>query len=490
MNVYLVVGRRSEWPFETPGVTLVTARDYLCDPGYAEAGPARVFNLCRTDRYQGRGYYVSLVAEARGHRPAPEVKTIEDAQAGDPATLVAGRTNDPVQWLLNGETNDTIEVRAFFGRDPEGRRDALAGQLFSLVDAPLIHARFERNRGAWALSQVRLLSPSNLDADELAFAAAAAAGHFTPDKFRNRNTRKPVIALLYDADEPDPPSNASALAHFRQAAQSLGMDAETITKRDGDRIPSFDALFIRDTTHVNHYTYQFARRAQAEGLVVIDDPESIMKCTNKVYLQELLARHRIAMPRTIIVHADNADQIAATLGFPCIVKQPDSSFSRGVAKVGSKEQLAQVLDDYFAQSELVVAQEWLPTEFDWRVGVLDGRALYVCKYLMAPGHWQVVKREAGRMLEGVTMAMAVGEAPHIVVDTAVKAARLIGDGLYGVDLKQVGDRCCVIEVNDNPNIDAGNEDGILKDALYREVMGVFLRRIRERSRAVRDRVRP
>jgi glutathione synthase/RimK-type ligase-like ATP-grasp enzyme len=86
----------------------------------------------------------------------------------------------------------------------------------------------------------------------------------------------------------------------------------------------------------------------------------------------------------------------------------------------------------------------------------------------------------------VTMAMAVGEAPQVVVDTAVNAARLIGDGLYGVDLKQVGDRCYVIEVNDNPNIDAGNEDGVLKDALYREVMGVFLRRIRERGHAARD----
>jgi glutathione synthase/RimK-type ligase-like ATP-grasp enzyme len=101
---------------------------------------------------------------------------------------------------------------------------------------------------------------------------------------------------------------------------------------------------------------------------------------------------------------------------------------------------------------------------------------------MAPGHWQVIKRERGRKLEGATIALAVGEAPAVVVNTAVRAANLIGDGFYGVDLKQVGDRCYVIEVNDNPNVDAGNEDGVLKDALYREIMGVFLRRIRERDR--------
>jgi hypothetical protein len=118
------------------------------------------------------------------------------------------------------------------------------------------------------------------------------------------------------------------------------------------------------------------------------------------------------------------------------------------------------------------------------VGVLDGRALYVCKYMMAPGHWQVIKREPGRKLEGATIPLTVGETPEVVVKTAVHAASVIGDGLYGVDLKQVGDRCYVMEVNDNPNIDAGNEDGVLKEALYREVLGVFLRRIRERGSPV------
>ena len=63
---------------------------------------------------------------------------------------------------------------------------------------------------------------------------------------------------------------------------------------------------------------------------------------------------------------------------------------------------------------------------------------------------------------------------------AVRAANLVGRGLYGVDLKQVEDRCYLIEVNCNPNLDAGNEDQVLGEALYREVVGVFARRIWER----------
>ena len=68
------------------------------------------------------------------------------------------------------------------------------------------------------------------------------------------------------------------------------------------------------------------------------------------------------------------------------------------------------------------------------------------------------------------------------MQTALKAANLIGDGLYGVDLKQIGTQCYVIEVNDNPSIDAGYEDAVLKTALYRDIMGVFLQRVEARKR--------
>jgi glutathione synthase/RimK-type ligase-like ATP-grasp enzyme len=265
----------------------------------------------------------------------------------------------------------------------------------------------------------------------------------------------------------------------------VGLECELITRGDIGRLTEFDALFIRDTTYASHYTYRFSRRAAAEGLVTIDDPDSILKCNNKVYVAELLARHNVPTPKTLVVHRDNVDQIVAYLGLPCVLKQPDSSFSLGVTKVEAEDELPAKAGVLLEKSEMIIAQEWLPTEFDWRVGVLDRRPLFVAKYVFPAGHWQVIRRDEQRrkLEEGPTLAVSVGEAPQEVVTTAVKAANLIGDGFYGVDLKQVGERCRVIEVNDNPNVDAGNEDGVLKDALYREVMGVFLRRIEERKRS-------
>jgi glutathione synthase/RimK-type ligase-like ATP-grasp enzyme len=272
-----------------------------------------------------------------------------------------------------------------------------------------------------------------------------------------------------------------------RAAEGLGLATELITRDDYARIAEFDGLFIRATTRVNHYTYRFARRAAAEGLVVIDDPDSIVRCANKVYLAETLARHRVPTPRTLIVHRGNIRDIIPALGLPCVLKQPDSAFSRGVYKVDTPEALAARVEQLLGQSELIIAQSFQPTDFDWRVGVLDHEPLYVCRYYMAHRHWQIIKRTAGdsRRIEGDSDTLAVEDAPPGVLRSATRAARLMGRGLYGVDLKQSGRRCWVIEVNDNPNIDAGIEDQVLQEALYRRIMQHFLERIEQRKNARR-----
>jgi glutathione synthase/RimK-type ligase-like ATP-grasp enzyme len=483
MNVFLVVNHQRDWPVDIPGASVISARQYLTDPAYSENRPARVLNLCRTDRYQGRGYYVSLLAEARGHRPLPEVKTIGDLQANPPASLQSGAFNDHVQRALAHCAEDKCVIDAYFGRDPLRRHDALSQQLFAALRAPLLRASFTRN-GQWRLAEVHVLSATDIEPEHHVFVTEAATDYITRNRARMRDSPSstPSLAILHTEDEPDPPSNQEALEKFRAMARTLGMRAEFVRRDEIHRLSEFDALFIRDTTAVNHYTYQFARRAAAEGLVVVDDPDSILKCTNKVYLNELLSRHRVLTPKTLMVHRDNIDQIVPMLGLPCILKQPDSAFSLGVSKIQSPAELRACVDKLFAKSDLVIAQEWLPTAFDWRVGVFDRRVLYVCKYFMAPGHWQVIKREADRKLEGSTLAMTVGEAPENVVKTALRAANLVGDGFYGVDIKESNNQCYVMEVNDNPNVDAGNEDGVLKDALYRDIMGVFMRRIQERKR--------
>jgi glutathione synthase/RimK-type ligase-like ATP-grasp enzyme len=485
MRVLFVVDRPQQWPFEIPGSGVVTAHAYLTDAAYSNGIEAQVVNLCRADRYQGRGYYVSLLAEARGHRPMPDVKTVEDLHSDAQVRAIAAQVQELAQGAIQHRGTDLIELDAYFGGDPAGLHGALAQQLFTLAKAPLLRAHFRRAHGEWRLEKIAAIGVAEVPARHRAFLLEAATRFVTGDTRpapAAAQMRRPCLAILRDPQEVDRPSNDEALRKFIGVAPVVGLRAELIGPDDIEQLPGFDALFIRTTTSVNHYTYEFARRAESLGLPVIEDPESIVRCTNKVYLGELMAQHRIPTPRTITVHRDNLEQVVPQLGLPCILKQPDGGFGLGVQKIESEEQLTQCATQLFANSELLVAQEWLPTEFDWRVGVFDGRPLFVAQYRMAPGHWQIIKRDEGERVDGETVAMSVGEAPEVVISTAVRAANLIGSGLYGVDLKQSGDNCYVIEINDNPNIDAGNEDQVLGDALYREILGVFARRIREKRK--------
>ncbi len=468
MKALIVVDREQDWPHDIPGAVVASARGYLTGPAASSSGGERVINLCQLEPPQSTGYYVSLLAEARGHQPLPSARTIEDLHAS-PTTvpLLAD-----IEKLVQEGQAPRLEIRSYFGVDPEGRHEAVSQRLFALLRAPLLRAVFLRDGATWTLERLRPLAPREVP-DRHRAALMRAATQFISGRHS--------IAILHTPGEPLPPSNPAALRHFVAAAEALGMRAEIIDRHAIERLAEFDALFIRDTTFLNHYTYEFAQRAAALGLVVVDDPQSILQCNNKVYLNELLTRHGIPVPRTRTAHRDNLDELAASLGLPCILKQPDGGFSLGVRKASSEAELRSHALALLENSELIIAQEFLPTPFDWRVTVLDRRVLFVCKYFMAPDHWQVHKYEPGRHLEGRTEALSVGEAPQTVVKTALRAANLIGDGLYGVDLKQIGSQCYVIEINDNPNIDAGNEDGVLKDALYREVMGVFLRRITERQ---------
>jgi glutathione synthase/RimK-type ligase-like ATP-grasp enzyme len=486
VSILIVVDNPRDWPLDIPGVSVVSARAYLTDPAYGEGHPVKAFNLCRSYRYQSLGYYVSLLAEARGHKPLPRVSTMEDLQSQNLVRLLTEDLDELVQKSLAPIKSDSFELSIYFGRNVASRHEALSHRLFSRLQAPLLRAHFERRRDRWHLRSVRAIAASDIPSPHHDFVVEAATAYFMGH--RRLVPKRPAprfdLAILHDPDNPEPPSNARAMQQFEKAAGEVGLAVELITRADLGRLTEFDALFIRDTTYPNHYTYRFSRRAAAEGLVVIDDPDSILRCNNKVYLAELLTRHNIPAPRTLMVHHGNVGQIIPGLGLPCVLKQPDSSGSLGVARVESESELLTKVDALLQKSELIVAQEWLPTEFDWRIGILDRRPLFVCKYFMAAGHWQIVRREPGHRgyEEGQVQAMAVAEAPEEVVKLALKAANLIGDGLYGVDIKQVGNRCYVIEVNDNPNVDAGNEDGVLKDALYREIMGSFVRRIEARKR--------
>jgi glutathione synthase/RimK-type ligase-like ATP-grasp enzyme len=485
MSGIVVVDGREDWPVVIPGVEVITAWEYLTREEHTGNRGARIYNLCRELEYQSSGYYVSLLAGARGHKVLPDITTVQDLKLAESPRVLNDEVEEWVQRSLARIGSSEYILNVYFGQTLAKRHERLARALFNLFPAPLLHAKFVHQGGDWRVTVLGPMALGEVPASHYDFMLEAARAYFArrrQPRVRRESSRYD-LAILVNDEEKEPPSNSKALKKFENAAEDLGFSVEFIDKTDYGQVAEFDALFIRETTAVNHHTYRFARRADREGLVVVDDPLSILRAANKVFLAQLMDRHRISQPKTLIIHRANLSEVGKQLGFPCVLKQPDSQFSKGVIKVEDEADLKRVTRELLERSDLIVAQSFEPTEYDWRVGVLDGQPLYACRYYMATDHWQVVKRGAdGRMHEGTHQTIDVREAPPQVLNVAVQAARAVGGGLYGVDLKQFGDRCKVIEVNDNPNMDHGVEDLVLGDALYRKVMEHFLARLEARTR--------
>jgi glutathione synthase/RimK-type ligase-like ATP-grasp enzyme len=480
MAVVIVTDNQQDWIQGIPDTEIVDPREYLTSSEWNRRRNVKLYNLARAYSYQSLGYYVSLLAEARGHRPFPSVITIQDLNQSQAVRLVPQELEDLINKCLAPLQSDHFSLSVYFGRNLADRYNRLARELANLFQAPLLRFEFSR-RKKWRLRGARAIGLQDIPASHRPFVSEQAQRHFTKgsNSARKRASFRFDMAIFHNPQEGAlAPSDEKALQKMIKAAATVGINAELLTIEDAGRLLEFDALFLRETTAVNHHTYRLARKAEREGLVVMDDPRSILQCANKVYLAELLQKAKLPIPKTIVAHRGNTDLIAAELGFPCVLKRPDSAFSQGVVKVANAEELATQLDHFFADSELVVAQGYMRTDFDWRIGILDRRPLFACKYHMARGHWQIIKQDAdakGRF--GKVETFPVELAPRKAVALAQKAADLIGDGLYGVDIKEADGQFVVIEINDNPNIDSGVEDSILREDLYRRIMESFLRRI-------------
>ena len=481
MATLVVVNNPRNWPLKVPGVEVVAARSYLTDPAYSRLENTKVFNLCRSYTYQSIGYYVSLLAEARGHKPLPNVPTMLDMKSQTIVRFVSEDLDSLIQKSLGTIRSHEFTLSIYFGKNLAKTYDRLSMALFKLFPSPLLRAHFVRQTN-WELKRIGPIPASEIPEDHRAFVIQVMKEYFASNRqvVARRETPRYHLAILYNPAEASKPSDERAIQKFVKAAESLDLGVEIISREDYGRLAEFDALFIRETTNVNHHTYRFARRAVAEGLVVVDHPEDILRCGNKVYLAELLERNKIPTPPTRIVHSlEQVDMLIEELGLPLILKQPDSAFSIGVHKVEDADGLHRQIARMLVDSDLIIAQQFLPTPYDWRVGIFDGQPLFVCRYHMAKSHWQIVERKSSEDAEvfGRVETIPLETAPRKVVRAALKAANLIGNGLYGVDLKEAAGEVRVIEVNDNPNIDAGYEDAILKDELYLQIMRIVVKRL-------------
>lgn len=439
----------------------------------------KVINLCHSYDYMSKGYYCSLMAEARGQRCIPSADNI--------ITMKWSRLSKDLKDELNGLLAKYYKAQLgvqiaktflfIFGRSEEPKLEFLSRKIFDELRFPLLSVELKHNGEQWVIGHIESLALKNLPSQkqEIFESALLAYTGKAWSSTRKKAQEKFWLGILYNPKEALPPSDKGALGNFLRVAKKKNVYAELITKDDISSLLEYDALFIRETTAIDHHTYRFAYKAESEGIPVIDDTASIVRCSNKVFLYELMRAHNIAVPETTLIDNKSWKTIDWNCHEPMVLKVPDGAFSKGVVKVDGEAEYKAAAKSLFKRSDVLLMQEFMHSDYDWRIGVLGGEPLFACRYYMAEGHWQIVNHNAKTRKKSVGYheTLKLEDVPKPVMDAALKAARLMGNGLYGVDLKENDQGVFVIEINDNPNIDKGVEDTVEGDLLYERIIDHF-----------------
>lgn len=455
---------------------------YLRDYPKLHEKRLRIVNLCDTRRYLSQGYYCSLLAESRNHEVIPSVHMINTLRHGEEQGIWF---SDSTAELSEALTEEQTELILCMGEVSDPRFKKLATSVFRRYPVPLLLIGIVCEEKSFRV-QLRRIGLADLNGDDLAFCIQILKEHarISWRKQSKGKTHRWDMALLVNPLETNPPSNTGAINQFVKAGRKLGIHVDVVTAADMLHINHYDALFIRETTAVDHHTYRLACSAAANNLVVFDDPDSILRCCNKVFLHDAFSYQNVLSPKTLFISrsdAETIEHIESEFAYPMVIKMPEGSFSNGVFKADSRQELSQKLTDLLEKSALVLVQEFLYTDHDWRIGILNGRALYACRYHMAKNHWQIYNHKSKRNFSGGFDTLPTFEVPKVVLNAALKAAGVVGKGLYGIDIKLYDKRAYVIEVNDNPNIDRGIEDKYLGEELYMQIMSEFLRQLELRG---------
>ncbi|TMM30517.1 ATP-grasp domain-containing protein [Polaribacter aestuariivivens] len=480
MNKYIVVNQPEKWKFSIDNIIVISSQEYLTNSTFSLIKKARIFNLCKDYTYQTKGYYVSLLAEARGHLAIPTIKNLVDLNDLKLVKIVSEDFDDVIQQSLKNIKSREFTLSIYFGQNVAQKYKELSSLFYKHFQVPFLRVKFSFNT-KWNIQSIKAISESEIPAEHLESVHEFANQYFSKKRYDTPKLTKSDfdLAILVNPNDAAPPSNSKALRKFVDIAEKMNIYAEIITPKDLSRLTSFDALFIRQSTEVNNEAYAFARKAQQEDIAIIDYPDAILKCCNKVYMAEALNNANIATPKTIIVHKDNRNEVITQVGLPCVLKAPDSTFSFGVKKAKTEEEYTTLVDEMLKESDLIIAQEFCPSDYDWRIGIIDDEVFYACKYYMAKGHWQIYNWKAKKKKEqdGESDCLPIEKVPKKVIQMALKSAKLMGKGLYGIDIKVVNNKPMVIEINDNPNIDFGVEDEYYGDLIYTKILSALKTRL-------------
>lgn len=211
-------------------------------------------------------------------------------------------------------------------------------------------------------------------------------------------------------------------------------------------LSDLDALIIRPIGRGSLeeivFRMDLLHRLQRLGMLIINPPLSIERSVDKYCTLALLEENGLPVPRTIATEShEEALKAFHELGGDIVMKPLFGSRGIGSTRISDSEIAARIFRTVSFYHGVLYLQEFIPH------GVSDVRAFVINNYVVAAMH---------RVAESWKTNVSLGAKPQPLKldkekeDLAIKAAKVIGCKVAGVDILEGPQGPVVVELNSQP----------------------------------------
>ncbi len=217
----------------------------------------------------------------------------------------------------------------------------------------------------------------------------------------------------------------------------------------GEELAGFNAVIPRIGASVTFYGTAVLRQFEMMGVYPLNESVAITRARDKLRSLQLLSRKGIGLPVTGFAHApdDVEDLIKMVGGAPLVIKLLEGTQGIGVVLAETQKAAESVIEAFMGLRANILAQEYIQ-----EAGGADIRCFVIGDKVVAAMRRQAKEGEFRSNLHRGGMPALVRITPE-ERSTAVRAARIIGLNVAGVDMLRSNHGPVVMEVNSSPGLE-------------------------------------
>ena len=240
----------------------------------------------------------------------------------------------------------------------------------------------------------------------------------------------------------------------------------------GEILEGFDAVIPRIGASITFYGAAVLRQFEIMGVYPVNESVAISRSRDKLRSLQLRSRKGIGLPVTGFAHSpdDVDDLIKMVGGAPVVIKLLEGTQGIGVVLAETQQAAESVIEAFMGLKANILVQEYIR-----EAGGADIRCLVVGDKVVAAMKRQAKEGEFRSNLHRGGSASLIKISPE-ERSTAVRAAKVMGLNVAGVDILRSNHGSVVMEVNSSPGLEG------IEQATGRDVAGIIIEFIEKNAK--------